>query len=180
VKSQYQYVYWKVQKPELLELGAIFRTCWITGIFGLWTPYKRQYWSCLRYIKNWIVISYKGLKFPQNAVVLLLLESDAACTSLTGHCAWKSAVLVLDDAVNPRVIDKNVEVTDHLKAALRSGMWSLNVIVAYARSMDCGQSEAVTLLYLVPWLSTPTYRVKTQDSKHYESQHWPEFHLLSR
>jgi len=33
--------------------------------------------------------------FPQRAEFVLVLESDAACTSLSGHCARKSAVLVL-------------------------------------------------------------------------------------
>jgi len=41
------------------------------------------------------VIYYRGLKFPHTAVVLLVLESYGACTSLSGHPARKSAVLVL-------------------------------------------------------------------------------------
>jgi hypothetical protein len=41
------------------------------------------------------VIYYRGLKFPHMAVVLLVLESDGACTGLDGHTARKSAVLVL-------------------------------------------------------------------------------------
>ena len=66
------------------------------------------------------------------------------------------------DAVNPQVTENKVcESTDHLKAALTSGMISLNVTVASARSVDCGRSEAVTLPYLVPWPSSLTYRVKT-------------------
>jgi len=36
-----------------------------------------------------------GLKLPQRAVILLVLESDVAYTSLNGHSARKSAVLVL-------------------------------------------------------------------------------------
>ena len=54
------------------------------------------FWSSFRCIKCWIVISFRWLKFPQKAVVLLLLESDAACTSLNGHSAWKCAVLFLE------------------------------------------------------------------------------------
>jgi hypothetical protein len=41
------------------------------------------------------VIYYGELKFPHKATVLLALDSDAACTSLNGQCAIKSAVLVL-------------------------------------------------------------------------------------
>jgi len=37
----------------------------------------------------WFVI---GNLFPQRAVVLLALDSDAACASLSGHSAIKSAV----------------------------------------------------------------------------------------
>jgi hypothetical protein len=36
-----------------------------------------------------------GLKFLHTAVVLLVLESDGACSSLNGHSARKSAVFVL-------------------------------------------------------------------------------------
>ena len=50
--------------------------------------------AALRCIKS-CVIYYSGLKFPQRAVVLRVLESDGACTSLNGHCARKSMVLVL-------------------------------------------------------------------------------------
>jgi len=67
--------------------------------------------------------------------------------------------------------NKICEGTDHLKAALSSGMTSLQVMVSSARSVGWGINKAVTLLYLVPWLSSPTYRVKTQDSKHYDSHH---------
>jgi len=35
------------------------------------------------------VIFYSGLKFPNRAVVLLVLESDGACTGLNGQCAIK-------------------------------------------------------------------------------------------
>jgi hypothetical protein len=37
----------------------------------------------------------KGLKFPHRAVVLLVLESDGACTGLNGRSARKCSVLVL-------------------------------------------------------------------------------------
>ena len=41
------------------------------------------------------MIYYKGLKFPRRSLVVLVLESDGAYTSLNGHSARKSAVLVL-------------------------------------------------------------------------------------
>ena len=42
-----------------------------------------------------------------------------------------------------------------------------------SKKCELGEHEAVTLLYLVPWPSCPTYRVKTQDWKRYVSHHWP-------
>ena len=53
------------------------------------------YWGSLWCVKIWIVIYCRVLKFPHTAMVLLVLESDGACTGLYGHCARKSAVLVL-------------------------------------------------------------------------------------
>jgi len=41
----------------------------------------------------WYIIG--DLNFPNRAVVLLVLESDGACTGLNGHSARKLAVFVL-------------------------------------------------------------------------------------
>jgi len=38
VKSQYQYAYWKVQTPELLELVANVLICWSIRIFRVSSP----------------------------------------------------------------------------------------------------------------------------------------------
>jgi glutamine cyclotransferase len=61
------------------------------------------------------------------------------------------------------------EGTDCLNSALQSGMASLKVMIASARSFGWGSNETVKLLYLVTWPNTLTYRVKTQDSKRYDS-----------
>ena len=55
---------------------------------------------------------------------------------------------------------------DCLKAALSSGVTSLQVVVVSGRSVSRRSNGAVTLLYLVSGPGTPTYSVKTQDSKH--------------
>ena len=74
------------------------------------------------------------------------------------------------DATKPVVIEnRNCEGTDCLKAALSSGVTSLQVVVVSARSVSRGSNEAVTLLCLVPSPSTPVYREKKQDSKHMKS-----------
>jgi len=64
------------------------------------------------------------------------------------------------------VIENSIcEGTDFLKAALRSGVTSLQVVVVSARSVSWGSNEAVTLLCLVSSPSSATYRVKTEDLK---------------
>jgi len=80
------------------------------------------------------VICYRGLKFPQRAVVFLPLETDAACSNLIAHFARKRAVLLEAQLIGNKVC----EGTDFMKAALRSGMTSLQVLVAYKK---CGLGE---------------------------------------
>jgi len=63
------------------------------------------------------------------------------------------------------------EGTDCLQAVLSSGITSLPVMVGSARGVSWGSSEAVTLLYLVPWPRTLTYRVKTQNLILYDYHH---------
>jgi len=65
------------------------------------------------------------------------------------------------------VIENRIfEGADCLKAALSSGVTSLQVVVVSARSVSRVSNEAVTLLFLVSSPRTPTYRVKKQDLKH--------------
>jgi len=54
-----------------------------------------------------------------------VLESDAACTSLSGHSARKSAVLVLVGCYKLTGDNKICEGTDRLNAVLSSGVTSL-------------------------------------------------------
>jgi hypothetical protein len=61
------------------------------------------------------------------------------------------------------VIDNKFFEGSHcLKAAVRSGVTSIQIMVASARSVGWGCNEAVTLLYLVTRPSTPNYRVKNK------------------
>jgi len=46
--------------------------------------------------------------------------------------------------------NKICECTDRVKAALGSGITSLQMFFAFARSVDRGSNEAVTLLYAIP------------------------------
>jgi len=70
------------------------------------------------------------------------------------------------DATKPNVIENRIcEGTDCLKAALSSGVTSLQFTIASAKSVSGGSNEAVTLLNLVPWASTLTYRVNHVNSK---------------
>jgi len=91
-------------------------------------------------------------------VVLFVLESDGACTGLNGHCARNVQCWFHYDATNPGVIENRIcEGTDCLKAALSSGVTSLQVVVVSARIVSRGSNEAVTLLYLVYIPSCLTY-----------------------
>jgi hypothetical protein len=75
-----------------------------------------------------------------------------------------------NDTSKPEVIAKKIcQGTDCLKAAFRSGITSLQVMVASERIVGWGSQEAVTLLYLVPWPSSLTLRVGAHDSKRYDS-----------
>jgi len=54
------------------------------------------------------------------------------------------------DATKPGVIENRIwKGSNCLKAALSSGVTSLQVMVVSARSVSRGSNEAVTLLYLV-------------------------------
>ena len=83
------------------------------------------------------MIYYRGLKYPHRAAVLLVLESDGACTGLNVRCARKTKVLVLVCCYKARG-DREQDIcegTDCLKAALSSGMTGLQVMVASATSV---------------------------------------------
>ena len=130
------------------------------------------YGSSLRCIKIWIVIYYRGLKFPHRAAILLVLESDCACTGLNGHCARKTEVLVLVFCYKARG-DREQDLWRYWlpEGCIKCGTTGLQVMVATATSVWRGSSEAVTLLYLVSCPSTVTYRVKTQVSTDH-NPHW--------
>jgi len=99
-------------------------------------------------------------------VVLLVLESDGACTGLNGHSERNVQCWFHYDSTKPGVIENRIcKGTDCLKAALSSGVTSLQVVVVSVRSVSRGSDEAVTMLYLVSSQGTPTYIVKKQDLK---------------
>jgi hypothetical protein len=111
------------------------------------------------------VVYYRGLKFPHWALVLLVLESDGACTSLNDHCARKSAVLVLVCCYKAR--------GDREQYLWRYWLSEGCIKQRYDRVSGYGcesrwSNEAVTLLYLVSLPSTVTYRVGTRYSKRYD------------
>ena len=136
-------------------------------------------WSSLRCIKCWVVIYYRGFKFPRKAVVLLLLESDAAGTILSGHSAGKSAVSVFKWFFKA-IGDGEQDLRRYWPPEGWIKQWYYKPTGYGFPSKECCWwiNKAVTLLYLVPWPSSLTYRVKTQDSKHYDSHHWPESPLM--
>jgi len=52
------------------------------------------FWGSLRCIKIWLLIYWRGFKFPHRTVVLLPQDSDAACTILNCPSARKNAMLL--------------------------------------------------------------------------------------
>ena len=75
-------------------------------------------------------------------MALLVLESDGACTGLNGHCGRKSAVLVLVCCYKARgAREQDLRSINCLKAALSSGVTSLHVMIASARSVSRGSME---------------------------------------
>ena len=123
--------------------------------------------SSLRYIKIWIVMFYRGLKFPHTAVVLLALETDAACTSLCDHFARrKSTMFVLVWCYKP-TCDTEQDLWKYWlpEGWFSSGSTSLWVMVTSARSVGWGRNEELTLLYLVPWPSALMCSMETRGSE---------------
>jgi len=89
---------WRYWQQSIWNYGLYCASVDVSG-FLVYQLYIKgivlYYWSSLRCSKIWIVIYYRGLKFPHRAAVLLVLESDGTCTGLNDHCARKSIVLVL-------------------------------------------------------------------------------------
>jgi len=120
-------------------------------------------WDILKF-ELWFVMGV--LNFPHGALVLLVLESDGACTSLNGHSARKNTVLILEWCYKPKVIKNKIcEGTDCLNDALSSGMTSLQVMVTSARSVGWGKNGEVTLLCLVPYPRAHMYIMQTQGAE---------------
>jgi hypothetical protein len=66
------------------------------------------------------------------------------------------------DATKPNVIENKIrEGTDCLKAALSSGMTSVQFLVASAKSVSCWSLESEALLYLVLWPNTDIHSENT-------------------
>ena len=60
------------------------------------------------------------------------------------------------------IVNKSCEGNDCVNVAFSSCMTSLQGMVPSARSVGYGSNAAVTLLYLVPWPSSPTYSENTR------------------
>ena len=117
----------------------------------------------------------RGLRFPQIAVVHLLLEGGAACTSLNGHSARKCAVLVSVWCCKCTG-DREQSLWRYWSPEGCINKWYDKPKCYGCLCKECGPwlKWSSGFLYLVTWPSHPTYRVKTQDLKHHDSHHWPE------
>jgi len=136
--------------------------------------------SSLRYIKIWIVMFYRGLKFPHTAVVLLAQETDAACTSLCDHFARrKSTMFVLVWCYEP-TCDTEQDLWKYWlpEGWFSSGSISICVMVASARSMageewiiDIAVSGTLAKCSDVQYADTRFRNISDQ-------HHWPELPLM--
>ena len=177
----------EITVPVCIVEGACTRT---SGIRGYCTDLLKcqDFWSVNCILKELYCVSEAPLdvlkvdlwfnvgdfKFPWRAVVLLVLECDGACTGLNVHSARKSAVLVLVCCYKARS-DREQELWGYWlpKGCIKQWCDEPSGYGCLSKKCEQGEHEAVTLLYLVTWPSCPTYRPKTQGSKHYVSHHRP-------
>ena len=96
------------------------------------------------------MIYYRGLKFPHRAVVLLVLENDGACTSLNGHSPRKTKVLVLVRCNKDR--EQDLYWYRLPEGCIKQWCEKPSGYGCLSKKCEQGEHEAVTLLYLVPWL----------------------------
>ena len=107
-------------------------------------------------------------------MVLLVLESSGAYTGLNGHCARETEVLSLLWCYKAWSDREQVLWSYRLsEGSIKQWCDKPSSCGFLSKKCEQGEHEAVTLLYLISSPSSPTYRVKTQDLKHYVSHHWP-------
>jgi len=96
-----------------------------------------------------------------------VLEGGTSCTSLSGHSARRSAMLGVVWCYKARG-DEEHYLWKYWPPEVCIKQWydKPEGMVVSARGVSWWSNEAVSLMCLVTWPSTMTYRVKTQDSKH--------------
>jgi hypothetical protein len=110
---------------------------------------------------------YRGLKFPHITIFLRVPESDAANTSLNGHCAKTRSAMLVVVCCYKLTRDREKDLWKYWppEGWFSSDITSLLVTVAPARSVGWGRNEALTLLYLVPWPIAVICSMQTQYSE---------------
>jgi len=133
------------------------------------------FWCSLRCIKCWIVFYCRGLRFPQRAVFLLLLENDVAYTGWNGHLAWKSAVLILEWC--------SKAIGDREQDLWRCGLPEGCITKRYdkSKSDDClskkcwlGEERNNDIAVSHTLAKQSNIQRENQHLKHGDSHHWPE------
>jgi len=111
-------------------------------------------------------------------VVLLVLESDGACTGLNGHSARNLSVLVLLWCYKARG-DREQDLWRYWLSEGCIKQWCDKSSDCGCVSKKCeqGEHEAVTLLYLVSSQGTQTYMVRKQDSRTYWLSRLTRIHI---
>jgi hypothetical protein len=99
------------------------------------------------------MIYSRWLKFPPRAVVLLLLESDSACTCLNDHSAKNISLLVLVWCNKDRRGGEQALWGYRLpKGCIKLWFCYPSAYGCLSKKCELRNNEAVTLLYLAHWL----------------------------
>ena len=99
------------------------------------------------------MINCRVLKFPHRAVVLLVLESDGACTGLSGRSARTSAVLVSVWCYTARgEREEDLQRYKPPESCIKKWYDKPSGYGCCSKKCEQGNNETMTLLYLVPCL----------------------------
>jgi len=134
-----------------------------------------RFWSSLKCIKFWISIYFRGLKFPQRSLFLLLAYSDPACTSLNVHSAWKKAVL-LYVWYYKAIGDREQDLWRYwLHEGCIKQFYDKPTGDGCLQELQTGGAMRQWHCCILYFDQAPQHtKGRAQDSIHYDSHHWPD------
>jgi hypothetical protein len=132
------------------------------------------FWTSLRCIKSWIVIYYRGLKFPPK--ISGSPSTREWCCMYQFHCRLckkncsfgLSMMLQSHGWYRTRFVKVLTPLRLHYTVVWWAYRWWLSEQEVWAAGAIKQWHCCILYFDQAPW----TYRVKTQDSTHYNSHHW--------